>query len=55
MSMIPVAQMNDEWNYLSSPWREVLERPPNFAVIGRLLDLLADFHGGVLWSSEKRW
>ena len=29
---------------LSSPGREVLEGPPDFVVLGRLLDLLADFH-----------
>ena len=31
---------------LSSPGREVLEGPPDFVVLGRLLDLLADFHDG---------
>jgi hypothetical protein len=32
------------WAYLSSPWREILERPPYFLLLCRLVDFLADFH-----------
>ena len=30
--------------YLGSSWGKVLKRPPYLVLLGRLLDLLADFH-----------
>lgn len=39
-------QLVSKKNYLCSPRREVLERPPYFVIFERLLDFLTDFHQG---------
>lgn len=40
--------------YLSSPGRKILERPPYFVVLGRLLEFLTDFHGRIVVSRSYK-